>query len=155
MAVISTGQGLLFTPKANIFRTLKQGFPTPFIPPYPDMGKTPYTIPYRGRKISGLEKTNKLYSKGRSPCADYLCLLLPSSLDPEMVSEVLETMTSLAKDGMTMVCVTHEMGFARAVADRVIFMDFGEIIEEAPPKTFFESPKHERTKLFLSQILQH
>ncbi len=78
-----------------------------------------------------------------------------SSLDPEMVSEVLETMTNLAKDGMTMVCVTHEMGFARAVADRVIFMDFGEIIEEAPPHAFFENPKHERTKLFLSQILQH
>ncbi len=78
-----------------------------------------------------------------------------SSLDPEMVSEVLETMTSLARDGMTMVCVTHEMGFARAVADRVIFMDFGEIIEEAPPTTFFENPRHDRTKLFLSQILQH
>jgi polar amino acid transport system substrate-binding protein/general L-amino acid transport system ATP-binding protein len=78
-----------------------------------------------------------------------------SSLDPEMVSEVLETMTSLAQEGMTMVCVTHEMGFARAVADRVIFMDFGEIIEEAPPKTFFENPKFDRTKLFLSQVLQH
>ena len=78
-----------------------------------------------------------------------------SALDPEMVAEVLETMTSLAKDGMTMVCVTHEMGFARAVADRVIFMDFGEIVEEAPPEEFFGNPKHQRTKLFLSQILQH
>ncbi|MCF6320740.1 MAG: amino acid ABC transporter ATP-binding protein [Rhizobiaceae bacterium] len=78
-----------------------------------------------------------------------------SALDPEMVSEVLETMTSLAKDGMTMVCVTHEMGFARAVADRVIFMDVGEIVEEASPQEFFENPKHDRTKQFLSQVLQH
>lgn len=78
-----------------------------------------------------------------------------SALDPEMVSEVLETMTSLAKDGMTMVCVTHEMGFARAVADRVIFMNSGQIVEEAKPETFFTSPQHERTKLFLSQILKH
>ncbi|PDT46606.1 glutamine ABC transporter ATP-binding protein [Sinorhizobium fredii] len=78
-----------------------------------------------------------------------------SALDPEMVSEVLETMTSLAKDGMTMVCVTHEMGFARAVADRVIFMNSGQIVEEAKPDEFFTDPRHERTKLFLSQILKH
>ncbi|WP_413873011.1 amino acid ABC transporter ATP-binding protein [Albidovulum sp.] len=78
-----------------------------------------------------------------------------SALDPEMVSEVLDTMTSLAKDGMTMVCVTHEMSFARAVADRVIFMDSGQIIEEAPPEQFFRSPRHERTRLFLGQILNH
>lgn len=78
-----------------------------------------------------------------------------SALDPEMVSEVLETMTSLAKDGMTMVCVTHEMGFARAVADRVIFMNSGQIVEEAKPDEFFINPKHERTQLFLSQILKH
>ena len=78
-----------------------------------------------------------------------------SALDPEMVSEVLETMTSLARDGMTMVCVTHEMGFARAVADRVIFMNSGEIVEEAEPRAFFTNPQHERTKLFLSQILKH
>ena len=78
-----------------------------------------------------------------------------SALDPEMVSEVLDTMTSLAKDGMTMVCVTHEMGFARAVADRVIFMNCGQIVEEANPDEFFTNPRHERTKLFLSQILKH
>ncbi|MGV1792776.1 ATP-binding cassette domain-containing protein [Rhizobium lusitanum] len=78
-----------------------------------------------------------------------------SALDPEMVSEVLETMTSLAKDGMTMVCVTHEMGFARAVADRVIFMNSGQIVEEGAPQDFFSNPRHERTKLFLSQILKH
>lgn len=78
-----------------------------------------------------------------------------SALDPEMVSEVLETMTGLAKDGMTMVCVTHEMGFARAVADRVIFMNSGQIIEEASPSDFFGNPQHERTKVFLGQILKH
>ena len=78
-----------------------------------------------------------------------------SALDPEMVSEVLDTMTSLARDGMTMVCVTHEMGFARAVADRVIFMNSGQIVEEGRPEEFFTNPQHERTKLFLSQILKH
>ena len=78
-----------------------------------------------------------------------------SALDPEMVSEVLDTMTGLARDGMTMVCVTHEMGFARAVADRVIFMDAGQIVEENRPDAFFTNPTHERTKLFLGQILRH
>ena len=78
-----------------------------------------------------------------------------SALDPEMIHEVLEVITDLARDGITMICVTHEMGFARSVADRVIFMDAGEIIEEADPKTFFNAPKSERTKKFLSQILTH
>ena len=78
-----------------------------------------------------------------------------SALDPEMVSEVLDTMTGLARDGMTMVCVTHEMAFARAVADRVIFMNSGQIIEEGKPDAFFNNPQHDRTKLFLSQILKH
>ena len=68
---------------------------------------------------------------------------------------VLEVMTDLARDGMTMICVTHEMGFARSVADRLIFMDAGEIIEEVDPKTFFNAPKSERTKKFLSRILTH
>jgi general L-amino acid transport system ATP-binding protein len=76
-----------------------------------------------------------------------------SALDPEMVKEVLDTMTALAQDGMTMVVVTHEMGFARQVADRVVFMDQGEIVEMNAPQPFFDSPRHERTKLFLSQIL--
>ena len=78
-----------------------------------------------------------------------------SALHPEMINEGLEVMTDLARDGMTMICVTHEMGFARSVADRVIFMDGGEIVEEAQPDTFFSAPKNERTKLFLSQILSH
>ncbi|THF54143.1 amino acid ABC transporter ATP-binding protein [Allorhizobium terrae] len=76
-----------------------------------------------------------------------------SALDPEMVKEVLDTMVSLAEEGMTMLCVTHEMGFARQVADRVIFMDQGQIVEENAPAEFFDNPQHERTKLFLSQIL--
>jgi polar amino acid transport system ATP-binding protein len=77
-----------------------------------------------------------------------------SALDPEMVKEVLDTMVSLARDGMTMICVTHEMGFARQVADRVIFMDAGQIIESNTPQEFFANPQHARTKLFLSQILR-
>ena len=78
-----------------------------------------------------------------------------SALDPEMIKEVLDTMISLAEDGMTMLCVTHEMGFAQAVANRVIFMDQGQIVEQNEPKEFFSNPKSERTKLFLSQILGH
>ena len=78
-----------------------------------------------------------------------------SALDPEMVKEVLDTMIGLARDGMTMICVTHEMGFARQVADRVIFMASGEIIEEAEPETFFKNPKHDRTRAFLGEILAH
>jgi ABC-type polar amino acid transport system ATPase subunit len=78
-----------------------------------------------------------------------------SALDPEMISEVLDVMTDLAQEGMTMIVVTHEMGFARSVADNVIFMDSGEIVEMNPPKEFFDNPKSERTKLFLSQILTH
>jgi general L-amino acid transport system ATP-binding protein len=76
-----------------------------------------------------------------------------SALDPEMVKEVLDTMVGLAQEGMTMLVVTHEMGFARQVANRVIFMDAGQIIEQNEPEAFFSNPKHERTKLFLSQIL--
>ncbi len=76
-----------------------------------------------------------------------------SALDPEMVKEVLETMVSLAEEGMTMLCVTHEMGFARQVANRVIFMDYGSVVEINTPDEFFKNPQHERTKLFLSQIL--
>jgi general L-amino acid transport system ATP-binding protein len=78
-----------------------------------------------------------------------------SALDPEMIKEVLDVMVALAEEGMTMVCVTHEMGFARTVADRMIFMDKGEIVEQAPPSEFFANPKSDRTKLFLSQILKH
>ena len=78
-----------------------------------------------------------------------------SALDPEMVKEVLDVMIELAREGMTMLVVTHEMGFARAVADRVIFMDRGEIVEQNEPEAFFANPRNERTKLFLGQILHH
>ena len=93
----------------------------------------------------------------RSLCMNTKIMLFDeptSALDPEMVKEVLEVMVNLAQDtGMTMLCVTHEMGFARKVANRVIFMDHGEIIEENTPDAFFDNPQNERTKLFLSQIL--
>ncbi len=78
-----------------------------------------------------------------------------SALDPEMIKEVLDVMIGLAQDGMTMVCVTHEMGFAKQVADSVIFMDAGQIVEENPPAEFFGNPRNERTRLFLSQVLEH
>ena len=82
--------------------------------------------------------------KGSSPA---------KALDPEMVKEVLDTMVSLAADGMTMICVTHEMNFARQVADRVVFMDQGQIVETGSPAELFGSPRHERTKAFLQQVL--
>ncbi|WP_281063798.1 amino acid ABC transporter ATP-binding protein [Rhizobium sp. Kim5] len=94
----------------------------------------------------------------RALCMDPKVMLFDeptSALDPEMVKEVLDTMVSLAGEGRTMICVTHEMGFARAVADRVIFMANGEIIEEAPPEEFFTAPRNERTRAFLGQILGH
>ena len=78
-----------------------------------------------------------------------------SGLVTEMIKGVLDTMVELAEEGMTMLCVTHEMGFAREVANRVIFMDEGQIVEQNEPEEFFDNPKHERTKLFLSQILGH
>jgi general L-amino acid transport system ATP-binding protein len=78
-----------------------------------------------------------------------------SALDPEMINEVLETMEELAREGMTMICVTHEMGFARKVADRVVFMDQGQIVESAAPETFFNNSKNDRTRKFLQPVLQH
>ncbi len=94
----------------------------------------------------------------RSLCMEPKIMLFDeptSALDPEMIKEVLDVMTDLAQSGMTMVCVTHEMGFARRVADTMIFMDKGRIVERAPPSSFFAAPQSERTMLFLSQILSH
>ena len=94
----------------------------------------------------------------RSLCMNPAIMLFDeptSALDPEMIKEVLDTMIGLAESGMTMICVTHEMGFAKTVADRVIFMDKGEIVEENTPHEFFNNPQNERTQLFLSQILGH
>jgi general L-amino acid transport system ATP-binding protein len=78
-----------------------------------------------------------------------------SALDPEMISEVLDVMIDLVNEGLTMICVTHEMGFARSIADSIVFMDYGEIVEMKPPDEFFENPESERTRLFLSQIISH
>ena len=92
----------------------------------------------------------------RSLCTNPRIMLFDeptSALDPEMIKEVLDVMVGLAEEGMTMLCVTHEMGFARQVANRVIFMDAGQIVEQNDPENFFDNPQHERTKLFLSQIL--
>ena len=94
----------------------------------------------------------------RSLCMEPKIMLFDeptSALDPEMISEVLDVIIDLAESGMTMICVTHEMGFARKAADRMIFMDHGEVIETGPPGEFFEAPKSERCRLFLSQILSH
>ena len=94
----------------------------------------------------------------RSLCLEPQIMLFDeptSALDPEMIKEVLDVMAELAEEGMTMICVTHEMGFARRVADSVVFMDHGRIVERAKPEDFFGAPRSERTKLFLSQILSH
>ena len=94
----------------------------------------------------------------RALCMEPIAMLFDeptSALDPEMVKEVLDTMIGLANDGMTMICVTHEMGFARQVADRVIFMAEGQILEENQPDAFFRNPRHERTRAFLGEILAH
>ncbi len=94
----------------------------------------------------------------RALAMDPICLLFDeptSALDPEMIGEVLDVMVELAQEGMTMMCVTHEMGFARKVAKRVVFMDRGEIVEDAPTNAFFDAPASERAKTFLSRILHH
>ncbi|MCE1237497.1 MAG: amino acid ABC transporter ATP-binding protein [Hyphomicrobiales bacterium] len=115
-------------------------------------------IPEQARKYPGQLSggQQQRVAIARSLCMNPKIMLFDeptSALDPEMVKEVLDTMVELANEGMTMLCVTHEMGFARQVADRVIFMDAGQIIEMNEPNAFFADPKHERTKLFLSQIL--
>ena len=115
-------------------------------------------IPEQARKYPGQLSggQQQRVAIARSLCMNPHVMLFDeptSALDPEMVKEVLEVMISLAETGMTMLCVTHEMGFARQVANRVIFMDQGQIIEQNEPEEFFLNPRHERTKLFLSQIL--
>jgi len=105
-------------------------------------------------QLSGGQQQRVAIARALCMRPDILCFDEPTSaLDPEMVGEVLEVMKALAAQGMTMLCVTHEMGFARQVADRVIFMDYGQIVESNTPQEFFKNPQHERTKLFLSQIL--
>ncbi len=117
-------------------------------------------IPEQARKYPGQLSggQQQRVAIARSLCMSPKIMLFDeptSALDPEMIKEVLDTMIGLAEEGMTMLCVTHEMGFAKTVANRVIFMDRGEIIEENPPQEFFTNPRSERTRLFLSQILHH
>jgi len=117
-------------------------------------------IPEQARKYPGQLSggQQQRVAIARSLCMNPKIMLFDeptSALDPEMIKEVLDVMVELARSGMTMICVTHEMGFARTVANRVIFMDRGEIIEQADPENFFNNPRSDRTKLFLSQILHH
>ncbi len=117
-------------------------------------------IPEQARKYPGQLSggQQQRVAIARSLCMNPKIMLFDeptSALDPEMIKEVLDTMIELAETGMTMICVTHEMGFAKTVADRVIFMDAGEIVEENEPHAFFNNPQQDRTKLFLSQILGH
>ena len=110
---------------------------------------------YPGQLSSGQQQRVAI---ARSLCMKPRIMLFDeptSALDPEMIKEVLDTMISLAEEGMTMLCVTHEMGFAQAVANRVVFMDKGQIVEQNEPREFFNNPQSDRTKLFLSQILGH
>ena len=115
-------------------------------------------IPEQARKYPGQLSggQQQRVAIARSLCMSPKIMLFDeptSALDPEMVKEVLDTMVALAGEGMTMICVTHEMGFARQVADKVVFMDAGQIIEMNSPDTFFAAPRHERTRLFLRQVL--
>ena len=113
-------------------------------------------INHRPNQLSGGQQQRVAIA--RSLCMKPKIMLFDeptSALDPEMIKEVLDVMTELAKEGMTMIVVTHEMGFAKTVADKMVFMDFGEIVEVAPPDQFFTAPKSDRTALFLSQILSH
>ena len=117
------------------------------------VGLTVHARKYPGELSGGQQQRVAI---ARALAMDPICMLFDeptSALDPEMVKEVLDTMVSLAEEGMTMLVVTHEMGFARQVADRVVFMDEGEIVEQGPPAEFFTAPKHERTRAFLSRIL--
>lgn len=108
------------------------------------------------RQLSGGQQQRVAIA--RSLCMEPKIMLFDeptSALDPEMINEVLDVMTVLAESGMTMICVTHEMGFARRVADKMVFMDHGEIVEVADPETFFSAPRSQRCQDFLQQILQH
>ena len=114
-----------------------------------------HAMKYPGQLSGGQQQRVAI---ARALAMDPICMLFDeptSALDPEMINEVLDVMTELAQEGMTMICVTHEMGFAKTVAHRVIFMDSGEIIEQNSPAEFFNNPRSDRTKLFLSQILHH
>jgi polar amino acid transport system ATP-binding protein len=119
-----------------------------------DLMQIPEVAERRPRQLSGGQQQRVAIARALCMTPKIMLFDEPTSaLDPEMVKEVLDTMISLAEEGMTMLCVTHEMGFARSVADRVIFMADGRIVEEAPPEEFFAHPQHEKTRQFLGQIL--
>jgi general L-amino acid transport system ATP-binding protein len=121
---------------------------------YLERVRIPDKAPFYPSQLSGGQQQRVAIARALCMNPEIMLFDEPTSaLDPELVREVLDTMTQLARDGMTMVCVTHEMGFARQVADRVIFMDAGRIIETAPPNEFFGNPRESRTRAFLSQIL--
>ncbi len=123
---------------------------------YLDRVRIPEQADKRPGQLSGGQQQRVAIA--RSLCMEPKVMLFDeptSALDPEMISEVLDVMVGLAQDGMTMIVVTHEMGFARKVADKMVFMDAGEIVEEGPPEVFFANPKSERCRTFLAQILQH
>ncbi len=123
---------------------------------YLERVKIPEQADKRPAQLSGGQQQRVAIA--RSLCMEPKVMLFDeptSALDPEMISEVLDVMVELAEEGMTMVVVTHEMGFARKVADKMVFMDEGEIVETGPPAAFFEAPKSQRCRTFLSQILQH
>ena len=123
---------------------------------YLDRVRIPEQADKRPGQLSGGQQQRVAIA--RSLCMEPKVLLFDeptSALDPEMISEVLDVMVALAEEGMTMIVVTHEMGFARKVADQMVFMDQGEIVETGPPSTFFAAPKSKRCQRFLAQILQH
>ena len=123
---------------------------------YLELVKIPEQAGKYPRQLSGGQQQRVAIA--RSLCMEPKILLFDeptSALDPEMITEVLDVMIGLAEGGMTMVCVTHEMGFARRVADKMVFMDRGEIVEMAAPEVFFKTPETDRCKTFLKQILQH
>ena len=123
---------------------------------YLDRVRIPEQADKRPRQLSGGQQQRVAIA--RSLCMEPKIMLFDeptSALDPEMIAEVLDVMVELAEEGMTMIVVTHEMGFARKVADQMVFMDGGEIVETGPPATFFEAPKSARCRTFLNQILQH
>ena len=107
-------------------------------------------------QLSGVQQQRVAIARAVGMAPEIMLVDEPTSaLDPEMIAEVLDVIEELADSGMTMICVTHEMGFARQVADMMLFMDHGKIVEMGPPKTFFIAPESDRCKLFLSQILRH
>ena len=145
-------QRLVRRERDDVIAAAKAAAAHEFITSFPQGYDTP--VGERGTTLSGGQKQRVAIARALAMDPKVMLFDEPTSaLDPEMIGEVLDVMKNLAKEGMTMVVVTHEMGFAREVADRIIFMDEGAIVEVGSPEHFFTNPTHDRTKLFLSQIL--